>query len=136
MSTTDDEAYRKAGLRPGSGMTDGLNPNGPLQISEKPHQHRAVADTPCHDCGNIISKGEAMVVSALECTQGMNGRSYRYNIHQNCYPVVGRLIMAVGKDKTHGFEGRKPLTDLWDEHRDTIRARDPELAKTLEGAFG
>lgn len=127
---TDPRLYGKAGV------ADGLNPKAPLQISERDHRHRSASEVECYDCGHLIAKGEPMVVSAVEATQGMKGKSHRYNIHLACYDVVGRVVMVLGKDATHSFEGRPSLLDLWRLHHVEIRRRDGELAKLLEGAFG
>lgn len=126
----DPRLYGKAGV------ADGLNPKAPLVITEKPHQHRCASETECYDCGNLIAKGEPMVVSALDITQGMKGKAPRYNIHLACYDVVGRVVIALGKDATHSFEGRPKLGDLWRLHHVELRRRDKALADMLEGVFG
>lgn len=130
MTRSDPKLYGKGGV------AAGLNPKAPLTITEKDHRHRAVSECECHDCGNLIAKGEPHVVSAVECTQGMRGKSHRYNVHEACYGIVGRVVLALGKEATHSFEGRPSLLDLWRLHHVEIARRDKELAKTLEAAFG
>lgn len=133
MSTaakSDPRLYGKAGL------AAGLNPKAPLVISERPHQHRCASETECYDCGQLIAKGEPMIVSALDITQGMKGKAPRYDIHLACYDVVGRVVIALGKDATHSFDGRPNLRELWRTHHVELRRRDADLAKALEGAFG
>lgn len=120
----------------GTGGVSSLNPKAPLVVTEKPHQHRAAADTPCHDCGQLIAKGEPFIVSAIEATKGLKGTNHRYSIHLACYDIVGRVVLIVGKAVTHGFDGRPPLTEMWKTHHKKIGAADPVLASELEGAFG
>lgn len=125
----DPKLYGNAGV-------SGLNPKAPLTITEKDHRHKSVTECECHDCGNLIAKGEPMVVSAVECTQGVRGKSHRYNIHIPCYDVVGRVVIALGKDATHGFDGRPGLRELWAKHHEELRRRDKALADQLAAAFG
>lgn len=125
----DKELYGKAGV-------SGLNAKAPLVITEKPFPHRAADDTICHDCGELIAKGEPFIVSAIEATKGMKGTSTRYSIHAGCYDIVGRVVLVLGKQATHSFDGRPSLRDLWKTHHKDIGAADPELAHMLEAAFG
>jgi len=118
------------------GVADGLDPRAPLRVTEKPHQHRSASECECYDCGNLIAKGEPIVISALECTQGTKGKTYRYNVHLACYDVVGRVVLALGKDATHSFDGRPNLRDLWAAHHADIRKADKELAAQLEQGLG
>lgn len=118
------------------GMIDKGLKSQPLRIVEQPHQHRATVETDCHDCGQLIAQGEPFVVSALDCTKGVRGTGYRYSIHMACYDIVGRVVALLGKEATHTFEGRAPLTELWKLNKAAIRAGDAELADMLEGAFG
>lgn len=126
----DPRLYGKAGV------ADGLSAKTPLTITEKDHPHRCAGDTECHDCGNLIAKGEPMIVSAVDCTQGTKGKSHRYQIHQACYGIVGRVVMLLGKNATHSFEGRPSLRELWKQNHEVIRQRDKNLADTLEKGLG
>lgn len=126
----DPRLYGKAGV------ADGLNPKAPLMVTERDHPHRSAAETECHDCGHLIAKGEPMIVSAVDCTQGTKGRSHRYQIHQACYGIVGRVILVLGKDACHSFDGRPSLRELWAKHHEAIRKRDKQLADTLEKGLG
>ena len=132
MNTTpklDKHLYSKAGV-------SGLDPKTPLKIEEKHHAHRSASDCECHDCGRLLVKGEPMVVSSIECTQGVKGRTHRYEVHLACYDVVGEVVNALGKDATHTWEGRPPLSQLWAEHHKAIRKADKALAAKLEAGFG
>jgi hypothetical protein len=120
----------------GSGGVSGLDPKAPLKTEEKHNTTRALSEVECHDCGQLIAKGEPMIVSSLECTQGTKGRTHRYEIHLACYEVVGEVVNVLGKQACHGFNGRPPLTKLWAEHSATVRKASKTLAKQLEGAFG
>jgi hypothetical protein len=126
----DPRLYGKAGV------ADGLDPKAPLQVTEKGHPHRCASETECYDCGNLIAKGEAMVVSNIEAVQGLKGKSHRYQIHLACYEVVGQVINLVGKAETHSFEGRPSLVELWRQHHALIRQRDKDLAAKLEKGLG
>lgn len=120
----------------GKGGVSGLDPRAPLLVTEKHFVHRASQDIECHDCGNLISKGEPMIVSSLECTQGVRGKTTRYEIHLPCYDVVGQVVAILGKDATHGFDGRPPLTKLWADNHAAIRKADKAVAAQLERGFG
>lgn len=129
MSRLDKALYDRGGV-------SGLNPKAPLQITEKSFQHRAQAEVECHDCRRLIAKGEPMMVSSLECTQGTRGKTHRYEIHLACYGVVGQVVAELGKDATHSFEGRPGLHKLWKDHHAAIRRADKKLAAMLEQGFG
>lgn len=126
----DKDLYSRQGV-----IDKGLK-SAPLRVIEQPHTHRAMVDTECHDCGQIIAQGEPFVVSAIECTKGVRGTQYRYSIHMACYDIVGRVVLILGKDATHAFEGRPSLREIWKAHAKAIGDADPELAGMLEGAFG
>lgn len=120
----------------GRGGVSGLNPKAPLVITEKSHVHRAQAEVECHDCGRLIAKGEPMMVSSIECTQGVKGKTSRYEIHLPCYDVVGAVVNVLGKNATHSFEGRPSLAKLWAENAPAIRKADKALGAMLEKGFG
>src|SRR6185312_9538584 len=130
-SMTDDKD-----LMGRAGAADKSLRKAPLRITEKPHQHRAAEDIECYDCGRYIARGEPFVVSALECTKGTKGVAHRYDVHIACYDIVGRVVIILGKDATHSFEGRPSLRDLWAKNKKAIREGDQELAEMLEEAFG
>lgn len=132
MSKKDDEKV----LYGRAGKADGLNPKKPLEVQEKQRTDRAQTEGPCHDCGHLIAKGEVHVVSSVECTEGMKGTTHRYSIHEACYPVVGQVVAVLGKEATHTFAGRPPLTELWKQHHQAIRRQDVALATMLQQAFG
>lgn len=119
-----------------AGVADGLDPKLPLQITEKDHRYRNASACECHDCGFEIAKGEAMVVSAIQCLRGVHGKSHRYNIHEACYAIVGRVVMLLGKEATHTFEGRPSLRDLWKQHHVTIKKGSKELYEMLLKGLG
>lgn len=126
----DEGAYSTRGEAPG------LNPNKRLEVTEKGSTHRAVADMDCYDCGNLINRGESHIISKVEASKGMNAVTHRYDIHEDCYGMVGQVVSLLGKDETHGFDGRPSLRDLWKRHAKDIRAKDAAIADLLEGAFG
>lgn len=136
MAQTDKDFYKKTGERIGSGVADGLDKNKPLTVTEKAYQHRATMEMDCHDCGNLISKGEPYQQSNVTAEQGFNAKSHRYECHLACYDVVGRVVMILGKEKTHSFDGRPSLRQMWADHHAEINAADDGLGAMLQGAFG
>lgn len=131
-AATDDDKT----LYGGKGLVAKELKNAPMVINEKVFPHRCAAQTDCYDCGQPINRGETMMVSAVEITKGMQGTSPRYNLHEACYEVVGRVISIIGKAQTHTMKGRATLQGIWNENAEAIRSADAELADMIQGVFG
>lgn len=122
----------------GGGLVSNEQLTKPMKVTEKhSDRHTAKQDTPCYDCGRIITQTTQMVISNVSISQGFNAQSFTYEIHPACYRILGQLIRIIPIEGAHLWgKGRASMRDLWKANIDRVEDANPALAAILERAFG